>query len=66
MTEIPDNWRLRCPLLDGDIKSGRRDPDSKKYSNSFLEILALRKFFTEESIEDFLNPKIKSLQLLFK
>lgn len=61
MTEIPDNWRLRCPLPDMDIKSGRRDPDSKKYSNSFLEVLALRKFFTEESIEDFLIPQIKSL-----
>ena len=61
MTDIPDNWRLRCPLPDRDIKSGRRDPDSKKYSNSFLDILALRKLFTEESIEDFLNPQIKSL-----
>ena len=61
MAEIPDNWRLRCPLPDRDIKSGRRDPDSKKYSNSFLEILSLRELFTEESIEDFLNPRIKSL-----
>jgi len=61
MAEIPDNWRLRCPIPDRDIKSGRRDPDSKKYSNSFLEILSLRELFTEESIEDFLNPRVKSL-----
>ena len=62
MTNIPDNWRLRCPVTDGDIKGGRRgSSNSKKYSNSFLEILALRKLFTEESIEEFLNPGIKSL-----
>ena len=61
MTDIPDNWRLRCPLPDRDIKSGRRDTDSKNYSNSFLEILSLKKLFSEESIEDFLNPRIKSL-----
>ena len=62
MTNIPDNWRLRCPITDWDIKSGHRgSSNSKKYSNSFLEILALRKLFTEESIEEFLNPGIKSL-----
>ncbi len=61
MTDIPDNWRPRCPLPDRDIKSWRRDQDSKKYSDSFLDILALRKLFTEKSIEDFLNPQVKSL-----
>jgi len=61
MTDTPDNWRLRCSLHDRDIKSGRGDTNSKKYSNSFLHILSLRKLFAEESIEDFLNPQIKSL-----
>ncbi len=61
MTDIPDNWRPRCPLPDGDIKSWRRDSVSKKYSNSFLEILALRKLISEESIESFLNPRVQSL-----
>ena len=61
MTDIPDNWRPRCPLPDRDIKSWRRDQDSKKYSDTFLKILALRKLFTDKSIEDFLNPQVKSL-----
>jgi single-stranded-DNA-specific exonuclease len=61
MADIPDNWRLRCPLSDRDIKGGRRDKESKKYSKSFLEILVLRNLFTEESIEEFLNPQVKSL-----
>ncbi len=61
MADIPDNWRSRYPLSGRVVKSGQRGPGSKKYSNSFLDILALRKLFTEERIEDFLYPSIKSL-----
>ena len=61
MVEIPDNWRQRSPVNNGDFKRGSADLNTKEYSKVFLQILALRNLFSEEDIENFLNPSIRSL-----
>ena len=61
MVDTPDNWRQKSPVSGRDGEVICRDPESGKYSGPFLKILALRDLFSEEAIESFLNPSIKSL-----
>ncbi|MCJ7666082.1 MAG: single-stranded-DNA-specific exonuclease RecJ, partial [Actinobacteria bacterium] len=61
MTGIPDNWRQKNLLSNRDGEIVCRHPDSEKYSKTFQKILALRDLLSEEAIENFLNPSIKSL-----
>ncbi len=61
MADIPDNWRQKSPISVGVDEVIYKDPESGKYSGPFLKLLALRDLFSEEAIESFLNPSIKSL-----
>ncbi len=61
MVDIPDNWRQKSPVSGGDDEVIYKDTGSGKYSGPFLKLLALRDLFSEEAIESFLNPSIKSL-----
>ncbi|TET50528.1 MAG: single-stranded-DNA-specific exonuclease RecJ [Actinomycetota bacterium] len=61
MVDTPDNWRQKSPVSGGNDEVIYKDPESGKYSGPFLKLLALRGLFSEEAIESFLNPSIKSL-----